>query len=144
MASDAARLNEFLTAYANYVKGVLQPTQREMRELFAPWQHPDYWTKYKRTERLPIPTPVRTTMSRIKRPEQVVDKIFRKSDEYPDRLDPASFLIMRDALGVRILVFLSSHLPLVDRELRKVDWLEVSEEEPPKVYVGDQPHALTR
>ena len=137
MASEATHLNEFLTAYANYVREVLQPTQLEIRELLATWQNPDHWTKYKRTARLPIPTPVRTTMSRIKRPEQVVDKIFRKVDSYPDRLEPASFLKMRDALGVRILVYLSSHLPLVDRELRKVDWLEVSEDEPPVVYVGD-------
>ncbi len=138
MGSDPKHLNEFLPAYAAYVKDVLQPTQLEIRELLAPWQNPDYWSKYKRTDRIPIPTPVRTAMSRIKRPEQVVDKIFRKSDAYPAGLIPESFVNMRDALGVRILVYLNSHLPLVDRELRKVDWLEVSESQPPVAYVGDR------
>jgi putative GTP pyrophosphokinase len=137
MGSDAERLNEFLAAYAEYVKSVLQPTQIEIRALLAPWQNPSYWTKYKRTDRVPIPTPVRTAMSRIKRPEQVVDKIYRKSDEYPDSLTPLSFERMRDALGVRILVYLNSHLPLIDRELRRVEWLEISETEPPVAYVGD-------
>ncbi|MCP4549942.1 MAG: hypothetical protein GY835_26085 [bacterium] len=138
MNNVAQRLNEFLSEYARHVKDVLQPTQLEIRELFAAWQNPDYWTKYKSIDRIPIPTPVRTTMSRIKRPEQVVDKIFRKSEEFTAGLSPASYYQMRDTLGVRILVYLNSHLPLVDRELRNVPWLEVSEEEPPMAYFGSQ------
>ncbi len=138
MGNDANKLNEFLAAYARHVKNVLQPTQLEIREKLTLWQNPDYWTKYKRTDRIPIPTPIRTAMSRIKRPEQVVDKIYRKEEEYPDGVVPASFLRMRDALGVRILVYLSSHLPLIDRELRNVDWLEVSAEVSPTAYMGAQ------
>ena len=67
MSSDAERLSSFLEAYAEYVRDVLQPTQLEIRRRLTPWQKPDYWSKYRHTERMPIPLPVRTIISRIKR-----------------------------------------------------------------------------
>jgi putative GTP pyrophosphokinase len=138
MKADPDRLNSFLADYEQYVRDVLQPTQVEIRELFEAWQHPDAWTKYQRTNRLPVPTPVQRIFSRIKRPEQVVDKILRKPGEFPDNLQPRSFLHMRDAIGVRILVYFLSHLPLIDREIRNSQSLEISSHEPPKAYMG--PH----
>jgi putative GTP pyrophosphokinase len=127
-----------LAAYERYVKEVLQPTQVELREHLAPWLRPSYWEKHKRTERAPIPTPVRTTTSRIKRPEQVVDKVFRKSAEFPNGLVPVSFHDMRDTLGVRVLVYCLSHLPIIDRELRSSDLWEISENPSPAAYMSPQ------
>jgi putative GTP pyrophosphokinase len=136
MTQDPEVLRAFLAAYEAYVHTVLQPIQADLRDRFAPWLRPEYWEKYKRTDRIPIPSPVRTTLSRIKRPEQVVDKIFRKPKEFPAGLAPDSFRVMRDALGVRILVYCLSHLPLIDRELRGcADW-EVSTSPTPAAYMS--------
>lgn len=131
-------LTSFLDAYASYVVEVLQPTQREIKKLLSTWQEPTYWSKYQRTNSLPIPTPIRAASSRIKRPEQVVDKIFRKSHKFPDGLVPNSFETMYDTIGVRIVVYFLSHLPLIDQELRSNDLVEITEVEPPEVYMSEQ------
>jgi putative GTP pyrophosphokinase len=135
-APDPEGLREFLQAYEVYVREVLQPTQREVRAILERWQQPEHWAKYKRTNRIPIPTPVRMAFSRIKRPEQVVDKIFRKPESFPDGVVPASFRRMHDTIGVRVLVYVLSHLPLIDRELRGSDVVEVSAEEPATAYMS--------
>jgi putative GTP pyrophosphokinase len=74
--------------------------------------------------------------SRIKRPEQVVDKIFRKPENFPAGLAPESFRQMGDAIGVRILVYFLSHLPLVDRELRSSELFDISQDDPPQAYMS--------
>lgn len=136
--TDPEQLTRFLDSYAAYVVEVLQPTQLEIKQLLTAWQEPTYWTKYQRTNSLPIPTPVRAAISRIKRPEQVVDKIFRKSHKFPDGLVPASYRKMYDTIGVRVVVFFLSHLPLIDRELRSNDIVEIADVEPPEVYMSAQ------
>lgn len=136
MQADADQLDEFLRDYERYVKHVLQPTQLEVSEQLARWQHPDFWSKYKRAQRLPIPTPVQRIFSRIKRPEQVVDKVFRKPQDFPEGLEPVSFRRMHDTIGVRILVYFLSHLPLIDRELRSCQAFAISTEQPPKAYMS--------
>ena len=143
MAHNHELMTGFLQAYERHVKEVLRPTRREVRRILERWQKPDHWVKYKRTNRLPIPTPVEKAITRIKRPEQVVDKIFRKRDKFPDGLDPASFLKMHDAVGVRVVVYFLSHLPLIDRELRGSELLEISSDEPPTAYMSaDQVNVL--
>jgi ppGpp synthetase/RelA/SpoT-type nucleotidyltranferase len=129
------QLNTFLNAYAGYVKSSLQPTQEEMREILERWRQPMYWEKYKKTNKIPIPTPIRTVFSRIKRPEQVVDKVLRKSEKFPAGLTPDSLPVMHDALGIRIVVWFLSHLPLVDRELRNSDLFELNEAAPATAYM---------
>jgi putative GTP pyrophosphokinase len=122
---------------------VLQPTQAEIETVLAQWQQPEHWVKYKRTNKIPIPTPVRTTYCRIKRPEQVVDKIYRKPENFPDGLCQQSFRKMHDTIGVRVLVYFLSHLPLIDREFRGSGELEISEEELPTAYMSaDQVRVL--
>lgn len=130
--------NRFLEAYARYVKEVLQPTQLEIQEHLSQWQRPENWIKYKTTNRIPIPTPVRSIASRIKRPEQVVDKILRKPARFPAGIDPVSFLHMYDTIGVRILVYFLSHLPLIDREIRSSGLFDISVEEPPVAYMSPE------
>ncbi len=136
MTRDSRRLQRFLEAYEGYVRRVLQPTQDEIRDLLAGWQRPEHWEKYKRTNRIPIPTPIKMVHSRIKRPEQVVDKILRKPERFPGGLGQESVRRMYDTIGIRVVVFFLSHLPLVDRELRSSEMLEVSEQEPPTAYMS--------
>lgn len=128
--------NRFLEEYARYVKEVLQPTQIEIQEYLSHWQEPENWIKYKTTNRIPIPTPVRSIASRIKRPEQVVDKILRKPAQFPAGIDQASVRRMHDTIGVRILVYFLSHLPLIDRELRSSGLFDIFVEEPPMAYMS--------
>ncbi len=136
MSRDPRRLKRFLDEYEHHVRDVLQPTQDEIRRILTDWQRPEHWVKYKRTNRIPIPTPIKVVYSRIKRPEQVVDKIFRKPERYPAGLHADSFRAMHDAIGVRIVVFFLSHLPLVDRELRSSELFDVSRDEPPMAYMS--------
>ena len=105
MSHDPKRLKDFLQRYEDYVGSVLKPTQVEVMAVFDRWTAPNHWGKYARTNRISIPTPIRAAISRIKRPEQVVDKVFRKQDEFPGGLAPESFHAMRDTVGFRILVY---------------------------------------
>ena len=129
-------LKAFLDAYSHYVFDTLQPTKREIEKMLDAWQQPVHWAKYQRTNTVPIPTPIRSTYSRIKRPEQVVDKIFRKPQDFPDGLQAKSFRRMFDAIGVRVVVYFRSHLPLIDQELRRSDLLEIVDEYPPMAYMS--------
>jgi putative GTP pyrophosphokinase len=141
---DPEQLNRFLEKYARYAQAVLQTTQIEVMHLLESWEIPDHWEKYKRTSRISTPTPIRGIFSRIKRPEQVVDKILRRPGDFPGGLVPENMYRMHDALGVRVLVYFLSHLPLVDREIRNSDQLGISTEEPPVAYMGsDQAKLLS-
>ncbi len=66
----------------------------------------------------------------------MVDKIFRKPHKFPDGLEPESFRRMRDAIGVRALVYFLSQLPLIDKEIRSGELFELSEVEPPTAYLS--------
>jgi putative GTP pyrophosphokinase len=45
---------------------------------------------------------------------------------------------MFDAIGTRLLVYFLCYLPLVDREIRNSEQLEISRENPPVAYMGDE------
>ncbi len=140
---DSAVLISFLQAYERYVKEILQPTHVEIHRVMEIWQQPGHWSKYSGSREGLIPTPIRTAISRIKRPEQVVDKILRKPHKFPEGLKPVSFRTMYDTIGVRIVVYFLSHLPLIDRELRNAELMEISSEEPPVAYMNvDQARIL--
>lgn len=144
MRRDPQKLNIFLDQYAQYAQKILQPTQDEVMDLLGAWEIPSHWEKYKRTSRISTPTPIRGIFSRIKRPEQVVDKILRRPDDFPGNLTAENMYRMHDAVGVRVLVYFLSHLPLVDREIRNSDQLEISKEEPPAAYMSsDQAKLLS-
>ncbi len=138
------KLNRFLATYEQYVRDRLQPTQTEIMAALEPWRQPDHWKKYKKANTVPIPSPVRTIFSRIKRPEQVVDKVYRKAPLYPAGLHSDSFHAMHDTLGVRMLVYFLSHLPLIDREIQSSPDLEISTIKPPVAYMShDQAKLLS-
>lgn len=143
MAATPAILEAFLADYARLVETTLKPAQKDIITELANWQDPAHWEKYKRTSRMPLPTPVHSILSRIKRPEQVVDKILRRPDSFPAGLVADSLARMPDTLGFRVVVYFLSHLPLIDREVRESGVFEVSAEDPPVAYLpADQVRVL--
>jgi len=133
---DAKQLGAFLTAYEKYVRDVLRPTQDEIQQLIDAWQQPSYWERYATSKGVPVPTPIRAAFSRIKRPEQVVDKILRKPDQFPAGMRPESFKKMYDTIGLRVIVYFLRHIPLLDRDFRSSDMIEISDVERPVAYMG--------
>jgi len=134
---NADELRNFLADYERYVTHILKPTNDEIKAHLQAWLEPDYWTRHTKKSGTANPSPIRMTLTRIKRPEQVVDKILRRPATFPDGLSPASFRKMQDTIGVRVLVYFLSQLPLVDRDLRKSRIIEISEEYPPEVYLTE-------
>ena len=123
----------FLQDYEEYITEVLRPEHRRIKNSFEEWRKPDFWAKYASTGGV-YPSPIKAIFTRIKRPERVVDKLLLKTNDYPDGLSSASFYQMHDCIGIRIIVYFLSQLPIVDRELRNMDLLELSEDHPPKAY----------
>jgi len=135
---EPADLKAFLAAHRDYVVNVLVPTEQELRAVLREWRKPGYWGRYltENADRLPDPSPIQRVRVRVKRPESVVDKIQRRPDDFPDGLTETSFQIMNDALGGRVIVYFLSQLPLVDKEIRDNEFLEVSERHAPIAYMS--------
>jgi len=129
-------LKTFLDEYEKYVKNVLQTTQGEIDRLITTWEQPSYWTRYKSGKSIAIPTPIRNAFTRIKRPEQVVDKILRKPDLFPEGLKAESFRKMTDTVGVRVVVYFLRHIPLIDRDFRSSEAIEIVDDEKPIAYMS--------
>lgn len=128
------KLEEFLNGYKKYEKSVLRPTLKEVNNHLKEWEETGYWSKHTTGKGVATPSPIRMIMTRIKHPEKVVEKIYRRPDLFPSELSRESFMSMRDTIGIRIIVYFSSQLSLIDRELRSSDVIELSEEAPPKAY----------
>lgn len=126
----------FLQDYEQYIKSVLIPTNEDIKQLFSQWRNADHWAMVPKLSRLPSPSPVARAHSRIKRPESVVDKILRYPMQYPDGLSVNSAKHMSDAVAGRVVVFFLSHLPFIDKELRRSDDLEISSENPPIAFLS--------
>jgi len=127
---------EFLKVYEGYVQSVLKPTEAELRQFFEEWKQPAAWANQVSSSRMPAPSPIKRTVTRIKRPESVVDKIFRKPSSFPLGFAQESIRRMHDALGARIVVYFLSNLPMVDRALRTSEVLEISSSDPPVAYLS--------
>ncbi len=133
---DAQRLKDFLQDYKLYVTDILQPTRNELKALLKHWKDVGHWATYVQKTRLPAPSPIQRTFSRIKRPESVVDKIYRKPADYPAGLSPESFRKMHDTMGVRAIVYFMSQLLLIDREIRGSGDFEISSDQLPIAYLS--------
>jgi putative GTP pyrophosphokinase len=139
--AELEEIRRFFSEYRQYVANTLEPNYRAAKALFKTWEKPDHWAPILRethpadADRLPSPSPVQRTRMRIKRPESVMDKIFRKPNSFPDGLRSASFEIMDDTLGGRVIVYFLAHLPLIDRELRNHPEIEISTIKPPTAYL---------
>lgn len=135
---DPDRVRHFVKDYEEYARNILRPNQEELKRLFKAWKDPNHWARHAPASRLPAPSPVQRAISRIKRPESVVDKILRKPTSFPEALSAKSVEAMHDALGGRAIVYFLQNLPLVDQELRESDLLEISSVDPPTAYLSHE------
>lgn len=132
------KLKKFLAEYEQYKLQTLKPSHDELKTILRSWEKPEYWNKYITGKGVATPSPIRMTMTRIKHPEKVVDKIFRKSDIFTKGLSYASLHQMHDVIGARVIVYFSSQLPLIDKELRSSNLFEISEDSPPEAYLDSE------
>ncbi|AGA91052.1 hypothetical protein Thimo_2310 [Thioflavicoccus mobilis 8321] len=132
----------FLADYEEYVRTVLKPTQDVLKRIFREWKQPDYWRRTDLHSRRPAPTPVQRALTRVKRPESVLDKIYRKPDSFPNGLSRDSMLAMHDTLAGRIVTYFLSGFPIIDRELHSNSDIEIVDEDPPVAYLD--PRLLSR
>ena len=136
--SNPAVTRQFVKQYEDYARSVLRPNRDELKKLFKAWKDPNHWARHAGLSRLPAPSPVQRAFSRIKRPESVVDKIIRKPSSFPDGLSANSVQMMHDTLGGRVIVYFLQNLPLVDKELRESEVIEVSSIDPPTAYLTQE------
>ena len=127
---------KFLHTYEEYAKSILIPTEQELRKFFNYWREPAAWAEQVKSSRMPAPSPIKRSVTRIKRPESVADKILRKPESFPNGFATESIKEMRDALGARIIVYFLANLPMVDHALRHSDVLEISSADPPVAYLS--------
>lgn len=131
------QLKIFLDDYEKYIEKILKPEYARINRLLKRWEKPEYWSEYAESSDHPYPSPIQSISARIKRPEAVLDKILQKSNVFPEGITSDSFLNMSDCIGVRIIVYFLSQLPMLDREIRKSQHFEVSTESPPEAYLND-------
>jgi putative GTP pyrophosphokinase len=140
MVSTPAQQLKFLEEYSAYVKNVLEPTQLAVKNVLSSWKRPEYWKDYSASLRAPAPSPVQRHRVRIKRPESVADKITRRGETFPHGLDQVSFKTMSDALGARLIVYFTSQLNLIDRELREGPHFDIAPHSEPIAYLRRDMH----
>lgn len=128
-------LKNFFTKYSEYETSVLKPTLNEIKVCLWELESPEYWNKYTTGNGIATPSPIKLITSRIKKPEKVVEKIFRKPELFPNKLSLDSLIKMHDAIGVRIIVYFSSQLSLIDRELRNSSFIELDKDNPPEAFI---------
>lgn len=131
------KLQQFLHEYEQYFRHVLKPTHDEIKNYLKQLEGSAFWNLNTIGSTTVNPSPIKMTLIRIKRPEAIVDKISRRPDEFPDGLSSKSLKKMYDAIGVRILVYFLSQLPLLDRNLRSSGMFEISKKIPPKAYLDE-------
>ena len=141
MYPDANSRRSFFREYKSYVQEVLLPTEKEIRTILNEWKKPGYWrhdSVDSKKLRVASPSPVQRVRTRVKRAESVEDKILRRSDVFTEGLSAESFRKMNDTVGARVILYFLCHMPLIDRELRKLqDHFEISETESPKAYLPE-------
>ncbi len=128
----------FLEVYDEYVKVAVEPARFQLRALLSKMKRAEYWDPIDSGDPLFSPSPVQSSMSRIKRPESVLDKIIRKPEHYND-LQPLNALrSMHDVLGGRIVTYFVSDLALIDKAVRSDQSLEINPDDPPVAYLDRQ------
>lgn len=135
-------LNNFLKVYSDYETKILKPTLNEINDCLKEMGKSEFWNKYMTGKGVATPSPIRQIMSRIKQPDKVVEKIFRKPKLFPNKLSFSSLTKMHDTIGLRIIVYFSSQLSLIDRELRNSSFFELDENTPPEAFF--EPEKLMR
>lgn len=137
LVTDPDAVRTLVEGYNAYARTVLHPNRDRLRTMFRRWKDPDHWTRPD-SGRLPSPSPVQRGVSRVKRPESVIDKIIRRPSWYPDGLTMRSIERMYDTLGARVIVYFLSDFPIIDRQLRESDWIDINPDEPPRAYLSQE------
>jgi len=135
-------LNHFLKEYSAYETKILKPTLKEISDCLKEMGRPEFWNKYMTGKGVATPSPIKQILSRIKQPDKVVEKIFRKPKLFPNKLSSNSLKKMHDTIGLRIIVYFSSQLSLIDRELRNSSFFELDDSNPPEAFF--EPDKLAR
>lgn len=135
-------LNNFLEKYKEYEANILEPTANEINASLRKMEKPEFWSHYMTGKGVATPSPIRQIMLRIKNPDKVVEKIFRKPELFPDNLSIKSLNNMHDTIGVRIIVYFTSQLSLIDKELRNSSFFEIDSDTPPEAFF--EPEKLNR
>lgn len=122
-------IEQFTESYNDYIKNTIKPIEAEAKRILREWQEPQFWR-----DRFPsaaaIPMPIRRVYSRIKRQDSILDKL-------PDDVGtPAreDLIGMRDIFGMRIIVYVESHLPAIDDAIRTSGDFNLHPEIAPKWY----------
>jgi putative GTP pyrophosphokinase len=133
---------EFAELYDHYLIETANLAHEELSRAVSSWSGRDYWTAYAPEDASSaIPNPVYLSKSRIKRPEQILDKIRRLPDDFPDGVTEPSIRRMNDIVGARVIVFFRSHLSMIDQEIRSGDLFVTPKDKLPKAYVPE--HVIT-
>jgi ppGpp synthetase/RelA/SpoT-type nucleotidyltranferase len=121
-ALDPDQYKIFLGDYEEYHRSALRPTYEQIRAMLSPWKKaPGYWSRYlEQDAKEASPSPVQRTITDLKRPESIVDKILRHPEVYPSGLCVDSLRLMSDAVRCRAVVYFLSGLTLVDCEIRRL------------------------
>ena len=129
-------LKKFLKSYEEYKLNILNPTFEELNIILKNWEQPEYWKKYTPGNGVAAPTPIRIIMTRIKESDKVVDKIYRKSSKFKNGLSLESIKNMHDTIGVRVIVYFTSQLPILDKEIRSSVLFDISQNYKPEAYMN--------
>ena len=135
-------LNSFLKEYSEYESNILKPTLNEINVCLQEMGKTEFWNNYTTGRGVATPSPIKQIVSRIKQPDKVVEKIFRKHELFPDKLCLESLINMQDTIGLRMIVYFPSQLSLIDREFRNSRFFELDENTPPEAFF--EPEKLIR
>lgn len=127
---------DFLEAYGTYVRDEVAALKAAAQATLRTWQSFGYWSEYAPFDNAADPKPIHRVLTRIKRPESVLDKIKRLPDKFPTGASIDSMREMRDFLGSRIVTFFPLHLAMIDREIRNSETVVLSDEFRPKSYLS--------
>jgi len=133
--NDDHEMTQFLDAYREYVKSNIRPLSNAVKRELRRWREEDYWSGYADRTTPTLPTPTQHTQVRIKRPESVIDKIYRLPSKFPHGVSPSTLYEMRDLLGARVITYFQSHLRMVDQEIRNGGRFVLAPEYPPRSYL---------
>ena len=128
-------LPRFVESYQRYAESSLIPIRARIIELLSRWRRANYWNKLVIRAGEPAPSPIQRIQTRIKQPGAVVRKVLARPERFPDGLQERIFEQVTDALGVRVVAYFLSSLPLIDREIRECGWFNISEKHPPHAYL---------
>lgn len=129
---------DFATLYREYLHSEIQPLRADALDHLDKWTDHEYWEERKLDTQVAIATPVHRIAERIKRPESIIDKARRNPRHYREGITAANIADMHDIFGTRVIVYINSHIPLIDREIRGSGAFELHPHDRPKWYLAPQ------